>query len=225
MRYVFVPSEMLRRLFDLCASVVLLQWVWAQTTPPNLPTPPANGTWVLLTDTAAANLQPTRTKRYLYVHQDRWYMSPPTTLRWNWTEGQGQELAGNYSYYNGVSTAAFTCPGGLRRRSTLWYLDVAAEAVLQRRCCRMSRSLPPIPRRQKEMCAKTSPMLLESVHGGRATLYVSEVSSEGATTSATPPGNGMENQNGRDTKVILSASWSWRSRGASFEIVEFDVHG
>jgi hypothetical protein len=65
--------------------------------------------YALLTDTVAATLQPSTTKRYLYVYQDRWYRSPATTLSWNWQSGQ--QLIGTYDFFDGSTSGTVQCVG------------------------------------------------------------------------------------------------------------------
>ncbi|CDS53175.1 hypothetical protein [Polaromonas sp. CG9_12] len=63
----------------------------------------------LLTDAVAATLQPSTSKQYLYVYQDRWYRSPITTLTWSWQ--YGQQLVATYDGFNGTSTLTVGCQG------------------------------------------------------------------------------------------------------------------
>jgi hypothetical protein len=67
----------------------------------------------LLTDAVAATLQPSTSKQYLYIYQDRWYRSPATTLTWSWQ--YGQQLVGTYSSFNGTSTFTFGCQGSFEQ--------------------------------------------------------------------------------------------------------------
>ena len=62
--------------------------------------------WVLLTEAAAQQLG-VASKQYLYVYEDRWYLSPTTVLNWSWDFGQ--ELVGFYIYFNGSAIGAFYC--------------------------------------------------------------------------------------------------------------------
>jgi hypothetical protein len=68
-----------------------------------------SGNWVLLTDCVAVNLKPDTTKEYLYVYQDRWYLSAPTKLVWSWSTGQ--QLPGQYRYFDGTHKGSFECTG------------------------------------------------------------------------------------------------------------------
>jgi hypothetical protein len=67
------------------------------------------GHWVLLTDCVAADLKANTTKEYLYVYQDRWYLSARTKLVWRWDIGQ--QLPGTYRYFDGAQRGSFECTG------------------------------------------------------------------------------------------------------------------
>ncbi|MFH1726094.1 MAG: hypothetical protein ABII00_15915 [Elusimicrobiota bacterium] len=64
--------------------------------------------WLLLTDNVANRIG-NGTKYYLYVYEDRYYMSPATTLTWSWDEGQ--ELTGEYTYFDGQHEGTVSCEG------------------------------------------------------------------------------------------------------------------
>ena len=64
--------------------------------------------WVLLTDQIASGLTGS-SKQYLYLYNGRWYVSPPTSLVWSWT--QGQQLTGTYGYFDGTTIGAINCAG------------------------------------------------------------------------------------------------------------------
>jgi hypothetical protein len=50
-------------------------------------------------------------KQYLFVGpNNRWYLTPITTLSWDWSEYQ--ELTGAYGYCDGTAIGTFTCNGG-----------------------------------------------------------------------------------------------------------------
>jgi hypothetical protein len=67
------------------------------------------GGWTRLTEAIAGALDPDATKTYLYLYEHRWYRSPPTLLSWSWSTGQ--ELTGDYEYFDGVTTSSYTCNG------------------------------------------------------------------------------------------------------------------
>lgn len=70
---------------------------------------PIYGAWASLDAKAANNLNNIVSKQYLYVYQDRWYLSPITKLSWKWDSGQ--ELRGTYQYANGTVTGSVDCLG------------------------------------------------------------------------------------------------------------------
>ena len=70
---------------------------------------PIHKPWTLLASKVAGNLNSTVSKQYLYVYQDRWYLSPPTKLSWSWD--LGQEIPGTYKYFDGTTTGAIECRG------------------------------------------------------------------------------------------------------------------
>ncbi len=66
------------------------------------------GAWTLLTSAEASTIDTTKNKQYLYVApNEHWYLSPITTLSWNWNGGQ--LLTGSYKYCDGVNEAEYTC--------------------------------------------------------------------------------------------------------------------
>ena len=67
------------------------------------------GGWTRVTSAVAATLDTVTSKAYLYLSGDHWYRSPATTLAWSWSSVQ--QLTGDYAYYNGTVTSAFTCAG------------------------------------------------------------------------------------------------------------------
>ena len=76
-----------------------------QSTCPGFPA----GNWTLLTSSVAAGLNTSLVKQYLYIDpsNNHWYLSPQTTLTWNW--GYYQALNGTYTYCNGSGIGTFGC--------------------------------------------------------------------------------------------------------------------
>ena len=70
---------------------------------------PIYGAWGFLNVKAADGLNNTVSKQYLYVYQNRWYMSPITKLSWKWD--LGQELRGTYTYSDGTVKQSVECNG------------------------------------------------------------------------------------------------------------------
>jgi hypothetical protein len=69
------------------------------------------GGWTQLIPTYASQLTGRGIKRYLYLYDNRWYESPPTTLNWTWEWSSGQQLTGTYDYFDGSSSGSITCGG------------------------------------------------------------------------------------------------------------------
>jgi serine/threonine protein kinase len=67
------------------------------------------GGWTQLVDPVAADLSSDVTHQYLYLWNQRWYESPPTTLTWSWNFGR--ELTGTYTYFDGSQMGSVTCTG------------------------------------------------------------------------------------------------------------------
>ena len=74
------------------------------------------GGWTLLGQEFLKSMDDTSSKQYLYVWNERWYVSPATTKKWSWTAGQ--EVTGAFGY--GVvgldaGAASFACPGSTEK--------------------------------------------------------------------------------------------------------------
>ena len=57
----------------------------------------------------AASLKAGVDREYLYSANGRWYRSPKTQLVWVWNSGQ--QLTGDYAWWNGSQNGSLTCNG------------------------------------------------------------------------------------------------------------------
>jgi cysteine-rich repeat protein len=67
------------------------------------------GGWTRLVAPMAASLKAGVDRAYLYSYNGRWYRSPKTQLVWGWASGQ--QLTGDYAWWNGSQAGSLTCNG------------------------------------------------------------------------------------------------------------------
>lgn len=72
-------------------------------------TSPIYGAWNIATDKTVSGMSAATSKQYLYVYENRWYLSPATKTNWSWTSGQ--QVTGTYTYFNGTALGTVQCLG------------------------------------------------------------------------------------------------------------------